>query len=366
VHSLSHPSVALSANETLPASGISSGAEARLFVILSGQEISSYGKYMHLPEEWRRQHHNNTSFLEKIISLCALLWKVLVTIAFVHCVVKWSVQSYFDTSAFKSFFLLLTFLLFVDITNNWPLTEYRFETTEPLLNQQLLAISSSVVGGLFKIFVHCVFIGFVHQFNKDGAYRQTPSHPFFGVALGLCIAGAHTLQQKFADDMFGKPVPEWGSYSGASAYIPALGLAQIAASSTIGSITTSLVLASYFERIGEGDGPWPKGLQLLFAFLLGLISNGASLESIPSFMLHTVIDGVTSFVQFAYVFAVDRSQIPIVMATQGCLRLSIRALQNVYPQTVEGCVLAAICLTCIGYFWHRSLSPNKTQKEHTA
>ena len=117
--------------------------EARIVVSIAGDEVVGSGRFVHIPEEWEREHRKQRSLVQ-IIQIASVVTLVLLYIAgAVLAVIHWS-RHRFATVTFTIFFGLLAVFGAIQIANGFRAGSAQFATAQPWKLQATIVI----IGGL--------------------------------------------------------------------------------------------------------------------------------------------------------------------------------------------------------------------------
>ncbi len=309
--------------------------EARLSVVIAGDEVVSTGRYIHVPEEWSRQERERTSFLQ-MLNMPAMVVVILGALAFiVGAIVSWS-RGRFVVPTFLRFFILLGVAGLLAMLNSWPNTEYNYTTSEPLTHQIPMAIVGGILGALVLGGVLALLAGFAHVWQRPAARGETPS-VVTGIALGTLVAGIMSVLDYMTPSM----VSFWPGYGGTTHYLPLL-------SSVLGPIsgyvTIAVALVLLFSSVDRLTDGWTRrrSLGAVLMLLLGLINGVMGSDTGTEILLRSVVIGPLVLGLYVGLLRFQLQLVLIAMATSLVLAQIQQVVLNPYPGAWLGAVLSGL------------------------
>ena len=179
---------------TDPRVDVGKGGEARAIVGISGDEITSVGRYVFVPEDWQRTERERAGRLRIAKMGIGLLVLVIAVAALIAAIVAWS-RGRFDRRAFWRTNLCVGVALAFGALNQWPATAMSLSTAEPFTWQVLLWAGGSAL----SLVLFTLLIGLIAGVAAWAARARTSSSASVkqlylrGVAAGLFVAGVNAL-----------------------------------------------------------------------------------------------------------------------------------------------------------------------------
>ena len=148
--------------------------EARIQVMLAGDEVASAGRSVFVPEAWQRAETERDNRMQ-IVKYAALFATVLGALAaLVFAVISWN-HGHCDRRALFIVGGLAMVVAVVDMANSWPEIAMQLRTAEPVASQ----LATTVAGGLFAALLTAGLmallarVGVVCAFDAADAARDT-------------------------------------------------------------------------------------------------------------------------------------------------------------------------------------------------
>ena len=251
------------------ATNVGAGGEARLQVVIAGDEVVNAGHYVFIPESWERTERERESRMTIAKLGLAGFAGVVAVAALINAATLWMRRRY-DRRTLNGVALMSFLRAALALGNNWPRMAINLQTSEPVATQAGLAIA----GGLFGAVVAALAVGLASAIGAWAAL-QRPARmlsgrwpAWVGGACGaLLVAGLGSALAATAPDT----APVWPSYGLKGQAVPVLG-AVIAGAGVITAIGIALFLLAWLERLTYG---WQRHLWLA-AFVLILVLTGIS------------------------------------------------------------------------------------------
>ena len=195
------------------------GGEARVAVEIAGGEVVDTGRYLFLPEEWRRADEQRRATLSIAVIASNIVLGLLLVAGAVLAVVRWT-RGAFDLRVALTVAGIALAAAVATMANNWPVLLSGLSTAQPLP----LQLGIGLAGGLIGAGLIATLLGLLAGHTAVPAAAATadrkPAVPA-GLALGLGALGALA----FTGTAFGGALPPWSAYAPASAVAPWLAAA---------------------------------------------------------------------------------------------------------------------------------------------
>lgn len=325
--------------------------QARMAVVISGNQVTDSYQYIHVPEEWARRERNERNLNAVFQGLSGLLLVLMLIGGAIGGIVRWSRKS-FSAKLFLQFFVVLIGVYIILIINKWPATIAGFSTAEPLSNQTLMALILPFVGLLFLSGGLALIVGLIQTWKREQVGIKTSQGVLVGISVGAILAGLGALVNQFAPNLS----PIWADYEAAQTYLPLLGV-------VITPLVQFILIAAIFSLIfivtDRVTNAWTqkKIFAVALLLLLGLITSAmGSILSIPFWLLSGLVMGIIYLLIYLFIFRYQLALIPIafgVMIMFGELR---QGIMNAFPAALPGAILAVIVVAVFSYYWYRKLA----------
>ncbi|MEO8740502.1 MAG: CPBP family intramembrane glutamic endopeptidase [Casimicrobiaceae bacterium] len=280
--------------------------EARVLVNVSGNEVTSAGRYIFVPEEWQRTERERASRMRIAkmgVGLAAALFAIAALIA---AIMAWS-RGRFDRRAFWLASSLVAAASLVTGVNLWPAFAMRLSTTEPYLWQVLLW-----AGGLgLSLLMQTLLVGLlagvaawmVRSHVSDGVAARTLW--WRGVQAGLFAVGVKVLAGAVAM----RDVPHWPGVGEDNAWVPWLAALTSPTVVVLAGTAVAAFVLYWLNRLTDG---WQRRRGLTFALLVVVAAAQAALRADDwlEIVFAGVAVGALNTLLFATVLRFDLRAVP--------------------------------------------------------
>ena len=194
--------------------------EARVIVRIAGDEVVETGRFVHIPEDWEREHRKQQGVTQIVQIGCVVLTVLLFLAGAVLAVVRWS-RGRFDRATFAIFFVVMAVLGAIGLGNGFRAGTAQFMTAQPWKLQVAIVLIGGLIATTGIAAVTSLLIGLAHRWLP----RQTDSirgrDIAAGLGLGALVSGLGALGAALAPSK----LPTWPSFGGAADSLPVLGAA---------------------------------------------------------------------------------------------------------------------------------------------
>jgi hypothetical protein len=338
-----------------PNANVGPGGEARLFVVVAGDEIAGTGRYVHVPETWLREQTKREARLTVVRFAIGGTVLAAAIASLVFAVVLWA-RGRSDRRVLIGVAAVTLVVSVIGAANAWPLAAITLSTTEPLGTQVVLAIVGRMAGALGG----ALLIGLVGGVAAYAA-AERPVHRIAGpmpawaagIGAALFAAGVAAVLAYFAPRMW----PMWPDLALLSLELPSLG-AFIAGARTLTTITGALFLLLVLERISAS---WRRRRWLVaLVLVLVLAAMGVTASDPVAAMLRGIASGI---VFAAVVFGLlrhDAAAVPAFAATSGSLAFIEEAVRGAWPAAPVHAAVFVVVAAAIAWIATRYIVAART------
>jgi hypothetical protein len=285
--------------------------EARIQVVLAGDEIISAGRSVFVPEAWQRaetERDNRLQVLQYAASFAVALGALA---ALVFAVISWN-RGHCDRRALLAVGALTFGGGVIDLANAWPEAALQLRTAEPVASQLALGIA----GGSFVALLGAGLMALLAGVGAWYARTSTPARlatrlPAWavGVAVALAVAGLAAAFGALAP----RAEPLWPALKMATQAWPVVA-AMTDPIGLAGASGVALFVLFLLERGTRGwtMRPWIAALLLVLISCVAVLVSGGEPEAAA---LRGVVKGLVSFALLWWVLRYDLTTIPAFLAT---------------------------------------------------
>ncbi len=319
---------------TDPRVNVGKGGEARALVNIAGDEVSGWGRYIFIPEEWSRAERNRASRLG-VLRIGITLALALATLAgLIGATLAWT-RDHFDRRAFRWTAALVFVAAVISQINQWPALAIGLRTTEPVFNQVALSIAGRLFVAVLTALVGGMFAG------VGALAARVHITPGLDAKALWLRGGAVALVAVGIDVALGALTPEtaplWPKYDAENSALPWLARALYAVN-FLPVVGFTLVVLHWLDRMTAG---WTR--RRVLATVLLMLADAAiaaiSAEHWYDIVVAGVVGGAVSTLLFAAVLRFDLRAVPPLIAVYVIPTVVAQALQK---GTAQGILLGAI------------------------
>ena len=333
---------------------LKSDGQLRIKVNISGDEITSTYRYVHIPEEWSRNEEDKNTFngLLKTISYFAFIFFTLYAGATSFS--AWSNKK-FNINIFKESLYLLGGFGLLNIINKYPSIIDDFSTAKPFMNQILTSIPGSVIFIIFMVLLLSTILGNI------SSNIPKPTHKFslFEILLvGISMIGFMLYAYNNSTDLY----PIWINNGGihTNTLVPILSHLNSAIYTFMNNTIILLFLVFIINSLTDYNRKNTYLVYLIpFIFILLYTTldfgGNSGIDSFVSLLF------VTSFLKFIFYLIYtkylifDLTILPLLTAFMISINLISDSFTNAYPSILTGNVISAIFILFLGYHFRNML-----------
>ncbi len=333
--------------------------EARVMVVLAGDEVVDVSRSVNVPEEWELARGDSEAIRNVVDLITALLLFLGLAGACVLAVVTWAKRG-LDTRVLIRATLLAAVTLGLWLANSWPESEATFSPTQPwglqagieAFGSFLILLLGSAAVGLGAALAH-KWLG-----EGRGGQVDVPTARMLAVAVGASLLGLATLGEWVPGGL-----PAWPDVTGANSFIPTLAGPLLAAADFLLGTVGLLLLGGLSLRSGAGVR-WRVALWGS-VLTIGVIVVPAPLqESVLTWVPAALAGGAVLF-GLAHLVAAAPALVPGIVWTAVGAEFLVQIATGPYPGARLGGALGVVVVGTLAAAWMRELHPMSLRKEVT-
>jgi hypothetical protein len=325
--------------------------EARVRVLIAGDDVIDVHRFVHVPEEWSREQRNRRmpSMVAGIMS--GAFFFMIFGAALVLGTIRWSRGRYWPLRPVLAVFVGMLLVLAVSALNNMPAVTAEFATAQPWETQLFAVAAVFFITLLIGAASVAIAAGLLHSWRSDES-MATPrlsmnAALMAGAAGGLLLAGLSAAAAHFGT----AAVPVSGSFGGADAHVPMLAAALGPMSSYI---TTTLMLLIVFTAVQRYTRNWTTR-RVEAAVSLVLLGSAFSAARIPdlqwSGLLPALAGGAGLLAAFLVIRRLHVAVVPPALAAVVILGQATQIILRPYPGAAAGAAAAILLVLTLALGW---------------
>ena len=329
--------------------------EARISVRIAGDEVVESGRFVHIPEDWERDHRKRRGVAQVVQIACVVLLVLLFFAGAVLAVVRWS-RGRFARATFVTFFLLLAVLGVAQLANGFRPITSQFDTTQPWQLQVGIVLVGGLIAATAVAGATALLIGLSHRWLPPQPAADRRSSLAAGLGLGAALAGLAAAAGSLAPST----MPDWPSFSGGAAVVPALAAALAPLDAWLSAAALALFMVAVLEAL---TGGWRRrravGAAALLAFGL-VVAGSGSVESLALWLAEGLGTGLVLLAAWVLVIRHQPTIVPLVVAAGAVLGALQRAAVNPFPGAAVGSALGAAAILVVAVWWFGRIAADAT------
>jgi hypothetical protein len=324
--------------------------ELRIQVTIAGDEVTSTGRFVHVPEDWLRSQRASDTRNLIIQVFTTFVFGSLLVAAAGAAVIAWSRHRY-APRLFVAAAGLMLLASGLNSANGLPMTMANLPTAQPLPLQMVVLAGIGVVALTLISVLVGLPIGSAPA-KIDGTSRL-PDRDALGLGIAVGLAGAG-----IAAAAAWLRTPIWGRFPDLTAIGAVVPIAHVALAPIGGYLTRLAVLLTVLVAVDRATHGWTRsrasyGVALALIGFLAVGAPGAS--SVTAWLLAGLLTSVGLLLAYLTALRADLTTIPVALATMAAAGLAASSVTQPFSAAWIGGPLAALLVFALGWQWHRAL-----------
>jgi len=325
--------------------------EARIEVDIAGDEITSTGRFVHIPEDWERAERSRRSITQILQISCTVLLVLVFIAGGVLAIIRWSRHD-FQTATFAIFFVISGVLGAVALANRFRPASAGFLTAQPFALQAAIVIVGGLIATTILAAVSALLIGLAHRMLPRQRQVNRREAILAGLALGTLLAGAGAVATALAPST----LPFWQSFAGAADFSPFVAAALGPLASWITGTALALFVVALLWSVSAG---WRRlqGIASGVILVFGVVLVGSrGIETVPLWLLEGLLTGIVLWLVWVLVVRRQPALVPLVTAAGAALGAIRSAALGAFPGARAGSLIGAVLIVTLAMWWFSRLS----------
>jgi len=329
--------------------------QGRYLINISGDEVTSFYSYLHIPEDWMRNRKEEVSKKSILKTIGNILVIGAIIFGLVMGIIRWT-RKKFKLKVFVVISILFALFFCLEIGLGWQNLLSGYSTQIPMSNFLTTVIIGLSISGIF----FSLFNGIIVAATPGWLPTSSESEKFNflkSVGLGFFIAGVLAAVQ----NIIPKTEPSWLSYSylNGSAPFAAIGFSNIMGIITYPAFASMLFLGIHYFTKNWTSQKWTG---FVFALLAGFSVMALSFENFPAWMLSGAI--LSGIIILIYIFFIrfHFEWIPITFGIIPVMKMIKEMLIIKNPAIIAGGLLMIIISLLLLFWWYKLLKEYSFQK----
>jgi hypothetical protein len=328
---------------TAPATGQGADAsrgEARIEVVIAGDEVARVRPYLRVPEIWQREQRARDTFAQIVAVFSTIIAGGALASAAVAGIIAWSRRRAFDRGVLVVTFLAFALVSVLAVVNRMPAAIAAMSTAQPFALQFAMLSGIGLIGVLFPAAMIALAAGTLPNDMPRRRTMTTRQTWLVAMSLGLAL-GATVAMVRTASE------PAWPDFSALGSYVPLLAAAVDRLPGLFLRTITLLALLTAVDDFSEG---WTRRRALYGAVL---IAAGAALGvpvgslTLAEWLPAAAAAGVVLLSAYVLLLRFDLTMTPIVV---GGMALPAQVRDVFQGGAIAGSI-AGLVLTLVTAWW---------------
>jgi hypothetical protein len=324
--------------------------EPRIEVQIAGDEPTSVGRFVFVPEDWQRQA-NATDTRNVILQVMTSLVPAGsgITLAVV-AVIAWSRRRFSARTCFIAFAQVFV-VAALAYANSWPALLSRLVTSQPYSLQVGGLIGAGAVALLIAAAVPALIAGTLpiglsttNRLPERSAVKLGVAGGFVAVALLIAAAWLRT--------------PPWASSPEVTPLASAFPIVTVVCGALSGFLTRMAVVMGVLLAMYRYTEGWTTSRLTgwIAIAVVGIGTAGAPTGSaIGGWLGALALCGIGLAAIAALLLRVDLSMTPITLGVLGAAEALLTAAGRAYPMALANGIVAAVAVLALAWWWFRLL-----------
>ena len=325
--------------------------ERRYAVRIAGNEIVSTNRFIHIPEDWRREQRSNATTMSIIMTLVQVVTLCLNFGGAIIGIVAWSRGNF----SIRHFVVVATSLFILGLlgeANGFPMLTANFTTAQPFGSQVWNAIAFALIQNFIPAILTGLTAGMIVFWCRNASAIKSKRLLLTAVLVGLVTVSISTFA--LLQDL---PSPRVSAVFGAGFAVPfAAPITQWIVNFIVISVRYLLIfgIANYVSKDWtRWKIPTLAGLFLIGGFAMN--SGGGS--DLSTWVTSASLSGVTAMLGYWLLIRRDLATVPIIVATTICWSVMAN-LGQPYPGALIGHSVAALFVVAMAWISFNALRKN--------
>ena len=328
--------------------------QARINILIAGDQVIDAARTIHVPEEWERSEQSKQQLLG-IISLIFSFLLLFLLLFSALIAYRRKREYYFSAQLMLTLFGFTTLLYLTEAINIWPTLVGSFNTSAPFINQVFQIMSLICFSYLAKAAFLAVAMTYAIMYNTTTTQRTSN---WLTINLGLCIGLFFAGLMSIAHALVPTNLPLWPHYD---ALTGSLSWLSSLCSAITNYLNTTVAFSMLFLIVDRATYHWQKN-RLLIGVLIALcgISTIAlpTIEALPLWIIVGTVIGMILLALYRYIVRYDYSLIPLATGSFVIMQTVQQGCFNAYPGASFEAIMSICATGALAVIWYWFMNRN--------
>lgn len=322
--------------------------QARISILISGDEVIDAARFIHVPEEWQRKDQNKQNTLSIMMLVFALILVLSLCVALIIAS-KQKRTFIFSKRLFFLFSIISMIFTVIEIINVWPSIIGSFNTSLPLQNQLFQTIAAMIIQLCLKSVFYGLFFSYVLSLKSSyvSSHHYT-TRIIIGTCTGFFVAGLLSIAQS----LLSSNIPLWPSYDVLGYSMPLLASVWKWIS-YYAHVTLSCSLL--YMLVDTATAQWRKN-RIFFTFIAAILGMSlvdiSSIKQLPLWIMIGICIGYSMLELYKRIIRYDYSLIPLITGVYVILCCIQQGIFNAFPNALFIALVKIFVVAALSFWWH--------------
>ncbi len=323
--------------------------KAYLKVKISGDIVTDYKRFIHVPEPWKRQEEKR-----KLVHQITQLLCLLLLFIFVFMGASLGLPALMKQKKIKPFLLLasgIALMVFLTIGNQIPKLIASFNTSQPFGAQLFMELSKLFVKAIPQVLFLTLFICLTVASQKATRLANNTYNILLASLSGGLLFAAYALVKKFTPSLS----PTVANYGAINMFLPGY---FVTYSLVIAFLSATALMFLLWSVCDSLTNHWTSNKLAGIVFIMfatTAVIGCLEIESIVSLLCSGLLIGGIFVILHNLLLHKDASLLPFVVATPFILYQITQIIMAPYPFIAIYSFIAVFCMLYATYYWYNQL-----------
>lgn len=325
--------------------------EARVFVLIAGDEVTSCYRRVQPPESWRRAERDRATLMGILHELSVLMVTLVFVGGLLAAILRWSGKQFAGRASFFSM-ILMTLLGAAVLANLWPTLQMSLSPSRGVAQQMVGILGGFLPAAVGLVVALALQIGFALRWPPLLTTAPLSRTVLSGLALGSAIAGIVALVVRLRPDH----TPSWPDLTAAASASPWLGTVFLSTATFLVATSLGLWVLLGLDHLTAG---WTQRRLVagLIVVVLGLgIRGWGAAPNLSVWLVEGLLLGVATLAVYVFVLRRELSLLPMAAAALASLHLLGNSWLGPFPGSLVASLVASGVILAMAFWWTRRLA----------
>lgn len=324
-----------------------SQGQARINVVIGGDQVVDSYRFIFVPEEYRRAQDS----IDYVLALSKQIARMLLYLLLIVCTLATLRGTHvaINMRSFFCYFLFLALMLIGDLINSLPTIIGYFNTSQPFTDQLFRALSISIIIAMVRAALLALLIVFVNAWHPRFIFARNSTIICIGYGVGIITAGLLSLLNK----LLPAADPIWATMTSLGSWSPILdGLTD----GIISYVSLTLVILLFTTMLSALSSAHRSVVTISICFTLGFLLFSFGATTLSSLIIGGIVTGVLWIILYYTTIRYDHALVPLAVAGYLIPTHVQQAFFNAHPFALAIHISVILIILLISIRWYKTLA----------